>query len=110
MDEWINIDRILKFPSEGNRLEKEKKKADEINQILNEGHSSSSSAILEFRDPPARKRPRSESSTSATAGPGGKGKGKENSVAVNFSSGRTVSTPNMAAAHAAQATKAGKYS
>jgi hypothetical protein len=90
MDEWITLDRIEKFPSEGNRLEKDKKKADEINQILNEGHSSSSAAILEFRDPP-RKRQRSESSTStsSTGGQGlglGKGLGKENAAPFNSSS------------------------
>mmetsp|Transcript_44 Transcript_44/g.89 ORF Transcript_44/g.89 Transcript_44/m.89 type:complete len:500 (+) Transcript_44:83-1582(+) len=72
MDEWINIDRILKFPSEGNRLEKEKKKADEINQILNE-------------DPPARKRQRSDlQSSSSLSGTVGMGKGKENSAPLQL--------------------------
>jgi hypothetical protein len=105
MDEWINIDRIEKFPSEGNRLEKDKKKADEINQILNEGHSSSSSAILEFRDPPARKRQRSESSTSVSSLGGGagtetgKGKGKENTAPFNASA-VSLSAPAAAATYA----------
>lgn len=75
MDEWITIDRILKYPTEGNRLEKEKKKADEITQILNESHSTSSS-ILEFRDPPSRKRQRSDVNSSEA----GNGIGKENLV------------------------------
>ena len=91
MDEWITIDRILKFPSEGNRLEKEKKKADEINQILNEGHSNSAS-IPEFRDPPARKRLRSESATSSV----GSGMGKENTVPLQLPANNAVASSNAA--------------
>ena len=79
MDEWITVDRIEKYPSEGNRLEKEKKKADEINQILNE---SSNAAILEYRDPPSRKRQRSDSSDAGSVS----GKGKENTVFNSLSS------------------------
>lgn len=81
MDEWVSTDRIEKFPSEGNRLEKEKKKADEINQILNDGHSNNSSALLEYRDPPARKRQRPEGSFLEGKG---KGKGKENTPPLPF--------------------------
>ena len=65
--------QIIEIPSEWDRLEKEKKRLDEINQILNEGHHSPPRKRVEISAP-------SGSAEGKGKGKGGPSGGKENSA------------------------------